>query len=364
MGYKTRNKIFLNKDLISRLKEFKNSKVYLTDSAISKSDYWQEQVKELTSILTEGSVIIGGDSGYYVPSSNSMIIRLFSKITKVLLNISDLPELIVDRYFKQTKLLSYKAAFDAVMSHAVISDPDLSPYRINHLELRKNSEIFPDAKSVSKHFSSWSGHLASSNIYLNYYYLNLLKGYTKKGEIRRVLEIGSGNGNFSSILYNSLSPVQCVIVDLPEMIPICAAYLSKIFPEAKIVLPNEVNKTLPKDYDFLFLTTTSIDLLPKNYIDLSVNCHSFQEMKPKQISVYFDLIQNVTKKNGYFFTSNRIEKIPMGRDPYTRIQNEVPNRFFEFPWKKSNQILINEISRFSRLVQLDAIGVRLERIRK
>ncbi len=44
-----------------------------------------------------------------------MIIRLFSKINKVLLNISDLPELIVAKYFNQTKLLSYKSAFDAVM---------------------------------------------------------------------------------------------------------------------------------------------------------------------------------------------------------------------------------------------------------
>ncbi|EKR34146.1 hypothetical protein [Leptospira interrogans] len=61
-----------------------------------------------------------------------------------------------------------------------ISDPDLSPYRINHLELKKNLEIFPNAKSVSKHYSSWSGHLAFPNIYLNYYYLNLLKGLYKK----------------------------------------------------------------------------------------------------------------------------------------------------------------------------------------
>lgn len=316
----------------------------------------------MISILTEDSVIVGGDSGYYVPPSNSVIVRLFSKINKVLFNLSDVPYLILSRYFNQAKLLSYKSAFDAVMSHAIISDPGLSPYRINHLELKKNPEIFPNAKSVSKHYSSWSGNFASPDIYLNYYYLNLLKGYTKRGEIKKILEIGGGNGNLSSILYNSLFPIQCILVDLPEMIPICAAYLSKIFPKAKIVLPNEVNKTLPKDYDFLFLTTTGIDLLPKNYVDLSVNCHSFQEMKPKQISIYFDLIQNVTKENGYFFTSNRIEKIPMGRDPYTKIQNELPNRFFEFPWKKSNQILINEISRFSRLVQLDAIGLRLERI--
>ncbi|EMO67545.1 hypothetical protein LEP1GSC132_3140 [Leptospira kirschneri str. 200803703] len=51
----------------------------------------------------------------------------------------------------------------------------------------------------------------------------------------------------SSILHNSLFPIQCILVDLPEMIPICTAYLSKIFPKAKIVLSNEVNKTSPKD---------------------------------------------------------------------------------------------------------------------
>lgn len=106
------------------------------------------------------------------------------------------------------------------------------------------------------------------------------------------------------------------------MIPICTAYLSKIFPKAKIVLSNEVNKTSPKDYDFLFLTTTGIDLLPKNYVDL-------QEMKPKQFSIYFDLIQNVTKKNGYFFTSNRIEKISMGRDSYVKFKmSSQPKSFF------------------------------------
>lgn len=40
------------------------------------------------------------------------------------------------------------------MSHVINSNPDLSQYRINHLELKKNPEIFPNAKSVSKHYSS------------------------------------------------------------------------------------------------------------------------------------------------------------------------------------------------------------------
>ncbi|EKO58930.1 sugar O-methyltransferase domain protein [Leptospira kirschneri str. H2] len=98
-----------------------------------------------------------------------------------------------------------------------------------------------------------------------------VKRIYKEKRNKKILEIGGGNGNFSSILHNSLFPVQCILVDLSEMIPICAAYLSKIFPKTKIVLPNEVNKTSPKDYDFLFLTTTGIDLLPKNYVDLSRN---------------------------------------------------------------------------------------------
>ncbi|EMO67278.1 hypothetical protein LEP1GSC132_3141 [Leptospira kirschneri str. 200803703] len=57
MRYKTSNQIFLDQGLINGSK---NSKICITDSAILKSDYWQKQAKELISILTENSVIIGG----------------------------------------------------------------------------------------------------------------------------------------------------------------------------------------------------------------------------------------------------------------------------------------------------------------
>jgi hypothetical protein len=36
----------------------------------------------------------------------------------------------------------------------------------------------------------------------------------------------------------------------------------------------------------------------------------------------------------------------------------------EYPWNPRNEVLVHEISKLSRLVQLDAVAMRLERIRK
>ncbi|MBW0434128.1 putative sugar O-methyltransferase [Leptospira yasudae] len=356
--------ISVTEDLIKRLEQYKISRIYSSTNSISKSAYWESHSKELTFDTKNTSVQISGNSGFYVPSKKDVLSRVWDKISKVVFSPRRILVFFKTQWFSLPKLFSFENAFDLVMSHSIVSDPDLSPYRVNHLELSKNRNIFSRSKEVARHFNSWSNRAVAPHIYLHYYYLNLLKGYMKPGEVKRILEIGAGNGNFPSILFNDLQPVQYILVDLPEMVPISVSYLSSLFPKAKVILPNEIGKKLPKEYDFLFLTTTMIKLIPDNYVDLSINCHSFQEMVSKQISVYFDLVQRVTRKNGYFFTTNRIEKIPVENDAYTREQKEKPNRFFEFPWKKSNEILINEVSRFLRLVQLDAVGIRLERIRK
>ena len=38
--------------------------------------------------------------------------------------------------------------------------------------------------------------------------------------------------------------------------------------------------------------------------------------------------------------------------------------YFEYPWDHNNKILINEVSGLHRLVQADAIGLRLEQVNK
>ena len=73
-------------------------------------------------------------------------------------------------------------------------------------------------------------------------------------------------------------------------------------------------------------------------------------MTKESINSYFDLIDRITKSNGYFFTSNRVEKIMSGK----------PNRFSEYPWRENARSIFFKINPFYGLVQLDPLFVRLE----
>ena len=52
--------------------------------------------------------------------------------------------------------------------------------------------------------------------------------------------------------------------------------------------------------------------IPDGIADLTVNIGSMQEMTQKSIGSYFDMMDRITKPKGYFFTSNRVEKIMSG----------------------------------------------------
>ena len=73
-------------------------------------------------------------------------------------------------------------------------------------------------------------------------------------------------------------------------------------------------------------------------------------MSKDSIEYYFKMIDRITKSGGYFFTSNRVEKI-MDGDPI---------RFSEYPWNPDSRIIFFEIHPFKRLAQLDAIFVRMD----
>lgn len=60
----------------------------------------------------------------------------------------------------------------------------------------------------------------------------------------------------------------------------------------------------------------------------------------------------------------RIEKIPRGPDALSVEQPDPPNWMAEYPWDPRNEVLVYEISKLSRLVRLDGVALRLERIRK
>ena len=53
-----------------------------------------------------------------------------------------------------------------------------------------------------------------------------------------------------------------------------------------------------------------------------------------------------------------------GPDSYKKETHELPNRFSDYPWNPANDVLIYEIFRLMRLVQLDNYFIRLEQVKK
>ncbi len=361
-------KIKVDPDVAQRLSVFINSNCFSIQYGHAKSEYWKYHANQLSSNVNGNAVNVDGESGFYVPETSSVLQRISHKILRALKHpskaINWLNRLIMARV-GIPRLMSYEKAFDAVMSHAEVSDPDLSRFRINHLKMAKLKNVFTSAKIISRHYQSWSGYAASASIINHYYYQNILRGYVGKNKVSTVMEIGAGNGNFPSILFHDWDPIRVILIDLPETLAVSIPFISSLFPQAKLIMPHEIHSgALADHFDFAFLTVDQLNLVADNSVDLSINCHSFQEMTHEQINIYFNLIQRVTRESGFFFTANRVDKIPSGPDAYRVEQVDPPNRFAEYPWNQRNEILAYEISRLGRLVQLDDIYLRLECIHK
>jgi len=354
-------------DVAVRLKEFINSEQFSQKNKVSKSGYWEHFADQLSVDIKEGSVNVMGSSGFYISGHSS----IWNRGIRIFLLVLKKPTRVLNWFAKYISLprglMIYEKAFDAVMTHADISEPFLSPYRLNHLELAKIDGVLSSSRKIKKHYSSWSGRSASGSIINQYYHQNILRKYYNKQEnkVNTIMEIGPGNGNLPSVLFNDWRPVRIILVDLPETLAISISFLGSQFPAAKLILPHEINdSSLRGDYDFAFLTVDQLDCIKDDSVDLSINCDSFQEMTHEQISIYFKLIQRVTRESGIFFTTNRVEKIPCEPDSYNIEHCELPNRFSDYPWDENNEILAFEISRFIRLVQLDDQYLRVERIHK
>jgi putative sugar O-methyltransferase len=362
------SKLNTNSAVAARLVEFINSDLFGVRSSIAKSEYWKYHSGQLHTTVTHGSVEVSGESGFYVPPPTSALRRASRKILRGIKEPAKVAGWVgrgLTSTFGTPRLFSYDKAFDAVMAHAEVSLPILSRFAVNHRKLAGLPGVFGTAASVNRHYKRWSGYAASANIYNHYYYQNVLRGFLRGERIATVLEIGAGNGNFPSILYHDWAPIRMILIDLPETLAVAIPFLSSVFPDARVVMPNEVPAGgLPEDFDFAFLTVDQLDVLRDDSIDLAINCHSFMEMTHEQIGAYFALVQRVCRDSGFFFTANRVEKIPSGPDAFSAEQPDPPNRMAEYPWNPRNEVLVHEISKLSRLVQLDAMSIRLERIRK
>lgn len=360
----------------NQLREFLSSEIFHNRCDMSYSEYWKEHASRMHLEFGNGFVDISGESGFYVPEKSlTKFSRRLSKALSSPRHAISMGMTLFRRYFDAPRYLGWEAGFNATMSHHAVTDPDLSPHRINHLRLGRDTDgIYRSTEEIRKEHAKWSPYPLSDHGVTAYYFRNLLLPYMGSQRSVNIIEIGGGSGNFASIMYHELSPKMLFMVDLPESIVNSFIFLSSVFPDAQIVLPNALEDFVGKlskgdagsenTRAFVFLTPWQINILSSDYFDLSVNTHSFQEMTHAQIGEYFSLVERVSKKDGLFFCVNRVEKIPCKGNAYTEIQQEPPNRFYEYPWRPKNIRLIDEISRLHRVCAADNTAIRLERIVK
>ena len=199
---------------------------------------------------------------------------------------------------------------------------------------------------------------------MSYHHRNIIGAHVDLSRVTTVVEVGAGNGNLMTLLASTIDHPTIIDIDLPETISHAILFVLSVFPDAKVLLPNEVvgSDTDFQNYDFVFLTPQQTNLLDDDIADLLISTNAFQEMTTSQIHHYFDLIQRLARNNSYFYCFERVDKIPSSLG-LSDLSTE-PNRFAEYPWKLCNSTLAYEICPIVRLTQYDNSYFRLEKIQK
>ena len=231
--------------------------------------------------------------------------------------------------------------------------------------------IFDKNKILAKNFRDCKkiypfNYEVNDRIILSYYFLNILNSYIDFTKINSIVEIGGGSGHLMHLIKHH-HKTKCIIdIDLPEVLIHTIPLVNSIFPNLKILLPNEIseiNSHTLDEYDLIFATPNQINLVPDNLIDLFITTGTFGEMTKKQIAEYFKFIQRSGKNKSFFFNVNRVEKIPFNQEKIDEVNKIEPIRFAEYPFY-NNEIIVYELSRFFERVSKSPVHVRLEKITK
>ena len=151
--------------------------------------------------------------------------------------------------------------------------------------------------------SSGSNHL----LHLSHYF-HEIKKFIKDNDI--CLDVGSGSGLLQFIIHQNKKTTN-IFIDLPESIQSSIALCFTLFPDSKIILPNEINGEEYlniKDYDFIFLFPNQKHLIKNSSVNFCVNTRSFMEMDIDEVNDYIKYFNNILKTEGYCLISNRVVK--------------------------------------------------------
>jgi len=128
--------------------------------------------------------------------------------------------------------------------------------------------------------------------------------HLKSGEIKSILELGSGYGRTAYVFLNLIPNLKYYFVDIPPALFVAEKYISnqfrnkRIFKFRKFESFQEIKEEFERS-DIAFFLPNQIELLPPKIADLFINISSLHEMRLDQIYFYFDCIDRLIKKYVY-----------------------------------------------------------------
>ena len=337
----------LSENFIKRYKSFTASELFVSQNKISKTDYWDHHSKKIKYNLNKNILNIEGDSGFYYEEKN-----LFRKIKTIIKKV------LVFLNKNEVRYLDYDVAFDKFLKN--------KSYFKSQVNLKKESLLIKNFRDIKNKFP-FKKFAINYHVVRSYYIINLLNSYLDMTKVNYILEIGPGSCNLISLLKHHYNNKCFIIVDLPETQLVSIPIIYELFPNSKILFPNEntkmTDKMSLKNYDFIFLTPNQIHLLDDNLVDLSINTNSFGEMNLEQVNEYIDLIQRVSKNGSFFFNTNRVEKYAVMNYQKQENFDTLPTRYFDYKFH-NNEIKFFEICDLTLQLQKFPVFKRLEKIIK
>ena len=142
-----------------------------------------------------------------------------------------------------------------------------------------------------------------SKSFLNYLRMvTCLKVHCDTSNIKTVFEIGGGYGTLGEILLKSKKDSFYLNIDIPPLAMVSSYYLSNVFGRNDILTYEKSRELdcidiekIKNDYRGAVICPWQLPILQGEF-DLFINSISFQEMEPKIVKNYLQIIQKITKQ--------------------------------------------------------------------
>lgn len=156
--------------------------------------------------------------------------------------------------------------------------------------------------------------------------------------------IGDGRGAMASTFLACIPKMKIVLVNLIRPLLYDLLWLRRLFPELSICLANSVREYLEalSDANIRLVAVRADDAIFLSHapIGIAINMVSMQEMLPKTIAFYFDILRRSPNRKTAFYCCNAVERTLVGDGLITR--------FDEYPWHPDDVILFDGGCPFTR----------------